>query len=124
MRPFRYLRPADEAAAIEAVATEPGAAFIGGGTGLVDLMKLDVQSPALLVDVRALGGARGDSGDSGESVVETADGLRIDARARNSDVARHPLIAAGYPALSEALLAGASPQLRNMATVGGNLMQR
>ncbi len=84
----------------------------------VDLMKLDVQAPPLLVDLnaRAL--------DAGGAVTDTPDGLRIDARARNSDVAHHPLVQARYPALAEALLSGASAQVRNMATVGGNLMQR
>ncbi|HEY2904229.1 MAG TPA: xanthine dehydrogenase family protein subunit M [Polyangia bacterium] len=116
MRPFQFVRPTTPLGAVEAASAAPGAAFIGGGTCLVDLMKLDVQSPPVVIDVHALG--------SGDAVSDTKDGLRIDARARNSDVADHPLVKRRYPVLSEALLAGASPQLRNMATVGGNLMQR
>jgi xanthine dehydrogenase YagS FAD-binding subunit len=115
MRPFRYLRVTDAATAVQQAAA-PGTAYIGGGTCLVDLMKLDVQTPQLLIDIRLL--------ERGEDVSEGPDGVRIAASARNSDVARHPLIQRGYPALAEALLAGASPQIRNMATVGGNLMQR
>ncbi len=96
----------------------PGAAFIAGGTTLVDLMKLGVESPDTLVDVNHI--------DAGPAVEELPDGggLRIAAGARNSDVAYHALVRERFPALSEALLAGASPQLRNMATVGGNLLQR
>jgi xanthine dehydrogenase YagS FAD-binding subunit len=116
VRPFRYLRVVEETAALDACAAEHGAAFIGGGTCLVDLMKLGVQSPPALVDVTALPRAA--------AIEETPAGLRIGALARNSDVALHPLVRARYPVLSEALLSGASPQLRNMATVGGNLMQR
>jgi xanthine dehydrogenase YagS FAD-binding subunit len=114
MEPFRYVRPADDAAALDLGHAE-GAAFIAGGTGLVDLMKLGVERPRALVDVNGLPHA---------AIEETPDGVRIGALARNSDVARHPLIASKLPALSEALLSGASPQLRNMATVGGNLLQR
>jgi xanthine dehydrogenase YagS FAD-binding subunit len=125
MRPFRYLRVTDETAALEACAAQSranlgpassGAAFVGGGTCLIDLMKLGVQSPVALIDVTALPQAA--------AIEDTAEGLRIGALARNSDVAFDPLVRARYPALSEALLSGASPQLRNMATVGGNLMQR
>src|SRR5262249_26130275 len=117
VRPFRYLRPPDAAAALEA-AGALGAAYIGGGTTLVDLMKLGVESPAALVDVNGLQRATAIEELPGNS------GLGIGAGARNSDVAYHPLVRAHYPVLSEALLAGASPQLRNMATVGGNLLQR
>jgi xanthine dehydrogenase YagS FAD-binding subunit len=117
MRGFRYVRATDAAGALHAAET-PGTAFIGGGTTLIDLMKLGVESPDTLVDVNHI--------DTGAPVEELADGagLRIAAGARNSDVAYHPLVRQRFPALSEALLAGASPQLRNMATVGGNLMQR
>ena len=117
MRGFRYFRAADAASALHAAET-PGACFIGGGTTLIDLMKLGVQSPDTLVDVNHI--------DAGASIEELPDGagLRIAAGARNSDVAHHALVRQRFPALSEALLAGASPQLRNMATVGGNLMQR
>lgn len=114
MRPFRYSRPADATAAL--IAAMPGdAVFLGGGTTLVDLMKLGVTSPSALVDVSRLGGP---------AVQETSAGLQIAATARNSDIAIHPLIVERYPALSEALLSGASPQVRNMATIGGNLLQR
>src|SRR5262249_13326322 len=90
--------------------------FIAGGTGLVDLMKLEVEVPQQLIDVSRLPLA---------NIEETADGtIRIGALARNSAVAHHPLISQRYPLLSEALLSGGSAQLRNMATVGGNLMQR
>jgi len=117
MRGFRYVRAADAPGALHAAET-PGAVFIGGGTTLIDLMKLGVESPDTLVDVNHI--------DTGAPVEELPDGggLRIAAGARNSDVAHHPLVRQRFPALSEALLAGASPQLRNMATVGGNLMQR
>ena len=116
MRPFEYLRPADEAAALAALAARPGAAFLGGGTTLVDLMQLGVAVPELLVDVSSLPNDRVDL---------MADGrVRIGAAVRNSDLAADRTIRARYPVLSQALLAGASGQLRNLATVGGNLMQR
>ncbi|HVT07813.1 MAG TPA: xanthine dehydrogenase family protein subunit M [Polyangia bacterium] len=115
MRPFVYTRPPDVDAAVTA-GTVPGALFLGGGTNVVDLMKLGVMTPASLVDVSRLSG--------GAAIEETPQGLRIAASARNSDVAAHPLIQRRYPVLSEALLSGASPQIRNMATVAGNLLQR
>ena len=96
--------------------SSPGAKFIAGGTNLLDLMKLQVETPTLLVDVNRLPLA---------AVAARPDGgLRIGALVRNSDLANHPLVRDGYPLLSQALLAGASAQLRNMATVGGNLLQR
>jgi xanthine dehydrogenase YagS FAD-binding subunit len=88
---------------------------IGGGTNVLDLMKLHVQNPAVLVDINSLPLA---------DIREENGGLRIGALVRNSDLANHPLVKQRYPVLSEALLAGASPQLRNMATVGGNILQR
>ncbi len=115
MRRFTYARPLDVAAAV-AAGSAPEAAFLGGGTTLVDLMKLGVMSPAALVDVSRLA--------VGDAVTETPQGLHIAASARNSDVAAHPLVRRKFPVLSEALLSGASPQIRNMATVGGNLLQR
>ncbi|HET6151138.1 MAG TPA: xanthine dehydrogenase family protein subunit M [Polyangia bacterium] len=116
MQPFRYIRPRDQAAALEAGHAD-GAAFIAGGTGLVDLLKLGVEKPLSLVD---LAGAA----DLPAAIEETPEGIRIGALARNSDVAYHPLVRRRLPVLSQALLSGASPQLRNMATVGGNLLQR
>ncbi len=116
MRPFGYLKPADPAAAIAAVTGRPGAAFLAGGTNLVDLMKLGVAAPDLLVDVTGLLPGRIDPVPGG--------GLRIGAGVRNSDLAADPRVRAGFPVLAQAVLAGASGQLRNMATVGGNLLQR
>src|SRR5437773_1792063 len=115
MRDFAYTPVKDVDHAIGA-SQRPNARFIAGGTCLVDLMKLEVETPEEIVDVNRLPLA---------AIQETADGgLRIGAMARNSAVARHPLVLERYPILSEALLSGASAQLRNMATVGGNLMQR
>ncbi|AWL36776.1 MULTISPECIES: xanthine dehydrogenase family protein subunit M [unclassified Streptomyces] len=116
MRPFAYLRPGSVAEAVRVSAERPEARFLGGGTNLVDLMKLGVESPGLLIDVSRLPLDR---------VVPTDDGgLRIGATVRNSDLAAHPAVRECYPALSQALLAGASGQLRNTATTGGNLLQR
>jgi xanthine dehydrogenase YagS FAD-binding subunit len=98
------------------LAQQPGSRFIGGGTNLLDLVKGGVEQPIRLVDVNRLALAE---------IAELPDGgVRIGALARNTDTANHPLIRQRYPLLSQALLSGASPQLRNMATVGGNLMQR
>ncbi len=116
MQPFQYQQPADAAGAVATVAGADGAVFLGGGTNLVDLMKLGVETPDLLVDVTRLPMGR---------IEPTQDGgLRIGAGVRNSDLAVDPRVRAAYPVLSQALLAGASGQLRNMATVGGNLLQR
>jgi xanthine dehydrogenase YagS FAD-binding subunit len=115
VRPFRYARAADEGGAVAAVA-EPGAKFLGGGTNLVDLMRLGVEVPTVLVDVTRLPFDRIEPLEDG--------GLRIGAGVRNSDLAADRRIRDRYPALAEAVLAGASGQLRNLATTGGNLMQR
>jgi xanthine dehydrogenase YagS FAD-binding subunit len=116
VRPFHYIRPTDVTAALAAGAAAD-AAYLGGGTTLVDLMKLGVQAPAALIDVNHL--------TAGPAAIEeTADGIRIPTAARNSDVASHPLVRKRLPALAEALQSGASPQIRNMATIGGNLLQR
>ena len=117
MRPFGYQR-ADGASA--AVAAFTGSAqdvmYLGGGTNLADLMRLGVAEPELLIDV---------SGLPHHDIAERpSGGVRIGAAARNSDAAVHPLVRDRYPVLSQALLSGASGQLRNMATVGGNLLQR
>ena len=115
MKAFTYERPTDVGAAV-AVLARPGATPLAGGTNLVDLMKLGVARPDLLVDVNHLGL---------DGVEQTPDGgLLIGAGVRNSDLAAHPLVRSRYPMLSQALLAGASGQLRNMASVGGNLLQR
>lgn len=116
MKTLRYQLVADPVAAVAAAATDPGARYLGGGTNLVDLMKLGVETPALLVDVSRLPLHGVDTTDGG--------GLLVGAAVRNSDLAAHPLVRHHYPVLSQALLAGASGQLRNAATVGGNLMQR
>ncbi|MEU2233507.1 FAD binding domain-containing protein [Streptomyces vietnamensis] len=116
MKPFAYVRPERTEEAIAHLAAHPDARFLAGGTNLVDLMKLGVTGPPLLVDLGAL---------PLDGIAEIPDGgLLIGATARNSDVAAHPSVRARYPVLSQALLAGASPQLRNAATTGGNLLQR
>jgi xanthine dehydrogenase YagS FAD-binding subunit len=116
MRPFDYIRPSGRGEAIAAVVANRDGAFLGGGTNIVDLMKLGVVSPNLLVDVSQLVSAE---------IEQLAEGgVRIGAAVRNSDLAANPVIRRDYPVLSQALLAGASGQLRNMATVGGNLLQR
>jgi xanthine dehydrogenase YagS FAD-binding subunit len=114
VKTFAYERVADATAAVAAAAG--GATYLGGGTNLVDLMKLGVETPERLVDVSRL------PHDAIEELP--GGGLRIGAAVRNSDLAVHPLVRDRYPVLSQALLAGASGQLRNLATVGGNLLQR
>ncbi len=116
MKPFRYERPDDPAAAVALLAEDPTATFLGGGTNLVDLMKLGVARPDVLVDVARL---------TGQGIEALPDGgVRIGAAMRNSDLAADPTIRRRYPVLSQALLAGASGQLRNLATTAGNLLQR
>ena len=116
MKPFRYERATDASTAVALVSQEPAGAFLGGGTNLVDLMKLGVAQPEVLVDVSHLPFNR---------VEELADGsIRIGAAVRNSDLAAERLIRSRYPVLAQALLAGASGQLRNLATTGGNVLQR
>lgn len=116
MKPFDYLRPVSVAEAVRTSAARPGARFLGGGTNLVDLMKLGVESPGLLIDVSRL--------PLDEVAGTPRGGVRIGAAVRNSDLAAHPAVRSRYAALSQALLAGASGQLRNTATTGGNLLQR
>jgi xanthine dehydrogenase YagS FAD-binding subunit len=116
MNPFTFTHVTRPEEAIAAVSGNPQAAFVAGGTTLVDLLRLDVEKPAALVDINALPLTKIESLPGG--------GVRIGALVRNSDLANDPMIRKRYPVLSEALLSGASPQLRNMATVGGNLMQR
>ncbi|GAA2113607.1 FAD binding domain-containing protein [Actinomadura alba] len=116
MRSFSYVSAPDVAAAVRAIGSEPGAKFIGGGTNLVDLMREGIERPETVVDITALPLAEIEEAAGG--------GVRIGALVRNSGLAAHPLIRTRYPMLSQAVLTGASAQLRNMATVGGNLLQR
>src|SRR6266545_2089504 len=116
MRPFRYQRADDVAGAVAMLAEAPHGAFLAGGTNLVDLMKLGVATPDLLIDVRQL---------TSDRIEELPDGgLRIGAAVPNSELAADRRARRRYPVLSQALLAGASGQLRNLATTGGNLLQR
>jgi len=113
---FQYERAADVADAVRRMAAGPAAKFIAGGTNLIDLMREDVERPARLIDISRL---------PLTAVEETpAGGLMIGALVPNSDLAYHPLVERRYPVLSSAILAGASQQLRNMASTGGNLLQR
>jgi xanthine dehydrogenase YagS FAD-binding subunit len=116
VREFAYDRALDVSGALTLLDADPDARFLGGGTNLVDLMKTGVERPTRLVDVREL------PLDGIE--VTTDGGLRIGATVTNSNLAAHPEVRRRYPALAQAVLAGASGQLRNMATVGGNLLQR
>jgi xanthine dehydrogenase YagS FAD-binding subunit len=116
MNPFRYERASDAPAAVTLLAQAPTGVFLGGGTNLVDLMKLGVAQPDLLVDITHLPYDRIELLPDG--------GVRIGALVRNSDLAADRTIRTRYPLLAEALLDGASGQLRNMATTGGNLLQR
>ncbi|MFW3172432.1 FAD binding domain-containing protein [Geodermatophilus sp. CPCC 206100] len=116
MREFRYERGTDAAAAVALLAAEPSGAFLGGGTNLVDLMKLGVETPDVLVDVRTL--------TSREVTDLPGGGLRIGAGVPNADLAADRRVRARFPVLAQALLAGASGQLRNRATTAGNLLQR
>jgi len=116
MRPFAYERATDPAGAVALAAGTDGARYLAGGTNLVDLMKLEVETPELLVDVRDLGMDAIEPGEGG--------GLRVGAGVTNSALAADRAVRERYPLLAQALLAGASGQLRNVATVGGNLLQR
>src|SRR5438105_15017368 len=122
MKTFEFTRPPDVTAAIaiaaDAKTAQQGAdvRFMAGGTTLVDLMKLNVETPARLLDINRL---------PFDKIESTRDGgLKIGATVRNSDLANHPTVRRDYPVLSQAILAGASAQLRNMATTAGNLLQR
>ena len=116
MRPYSYVRAQDVESAVATLAEAPNAAFLAGGTNLVDLMKLGIETPDVLVDVRRLTSERVENLEDG--------GLRIGAAVPNSILAADSKVRTSYPALSQALLAGASGQLRNVATTGGNLLQR
>jgi xanthine dehydrogenase YagS FAD-binding subunit len=115
VRDFQYTKASDVGQAVNS-ATPGGTKFVAGGTTLIDLMKLEVERPKLLVDINGLPLDRIEA--------ETGGGLKIGALVRNSDLAHDDQVQKLYPVLSQALLSGASPQLRNMATTGGNLLQR
>ena len=116
MKPFRYERPTDVASAVALLRGAPDGAYLGAGTNLVDHMRLGIATPDLLVDVRQL---------TSDRIEELRDGgLRIGAAVPNSDLAADRTIRRRYPFLAEAVLSGASGQLRNLATTGGNLLQR
>ena len=115
MRPFKYTKVTESNSAVKAVSAVSTAKFLAGGTNLLDLMKEDVERPTELVDVTKL---------SLSQIKSSGNGISIGALAKNTDTANHPLIRQNYPLLTQAILAGASGQIRNMATNGGNLMQR
>jgi xanthine dehydrogenase YagS FAD-binding subunit len=115
VRPFHYEKAGDAGAAVRMLAADPDARFLGGGTNLVDLMRLGVEAPARLVDVTGIDGGIEERPDGG---------LRIGASVSNSELAADARVRERWPVLSQAVLHGASGQLRNLATVGGNLLQR
>src|SRR6187402_1284053 len=115
MEAFNFIRAQNSQAAITA-AVANGTKFIAGGTNLVDLMKLNIENPNQVIDINSLSFNKIETLSNGS--------IRIGALVKNSDLAYHPTIQKNYPVLSEALLSGASPQLRNMASVGGNILQR
>jgi len=116
MKDFGYLAATDLATAVRAKADRPDARFLGGGTNLVDLMREGIEAPDTLIDITRL---------PLTGIDERPDGsVRVGALVRNSDLAAHPLVRTRFPMLAQAILMGASGQLRNMATVGGNLLQR
>ncbi len=115
MNPFQYAKAQSPSVALAEIAREPAARYVAGGTNILDLMKIDVETPPLLVDINAL---------PLDAIVATADTIEIGALARLSDVAAHPSVRQHLPLVAIALEQSASPQLRNMATIGGNLLQR
>jgi xanthine dehydrogenase YagS FAD-binding subunit len=116
MRPFAYARATTPDDAVATLGEHPRGAFLAGGTNIVDLIKIDVASPETLIDINALPLA---------AIAAQPDGsVRIGALARMSDTADHPLVARGAPCVAQALNLSASPQLRNMASIGGNVLQR
>lgn len=120
MRPFTYTRAKDATSASQSLANNPNARFLAGGTNLLDLMKEDVERPTALVDIAELRLSDIKSITSGSN----KGGISLGGLGKNTDAANHPLIRQHYPLLTQAILAGASGQIRNMATNGGNLMQR
>ena len=116
MKPFQYKRARSVEEALELAAQSPASKFIAGGTNLLDLMKLEAETPETLIDVNAVGL---------DKIEDTTDGgLRVGALVSNTDLASHPRVRRDYPVLTRAIIAGASAQLRNMASTGGNLLQR
>jgi xanthine dehydrogenase YagS FAD-binding subunit len=115
MNPFRYAQATDAGSAVASVNGDRGIRYIAGGTNIIDLMKDDVERPTVLLDITHL---------PLHSIDAHAGGVRLGALATMADAADAPAVKAGFPVVSQALLAGASPQLRNMATIGGNIMQR
>src|SRR5436190_21567412 len=115
MRPFKYTRAADIPSATKAVSANKDAKFIAGGSNIIDLMREGVLNPSELVDIAGLNLTQ---------IKSLNGGVSIGALAKNTDTANHPLVRQNYPLLTQAILAGASAQIRNMATNGGNLMQR
>jgi xanthine dehydrogenase YagS FAD-binding subunit len=116
VNPIRYAKPGNASDAIATASVERGARYIAGGTTVIDLMKLHVEEPELLIDITTL---------PMRAIVATpGGGVRIGALATMADVADSPLVASAFPVVAQALLASASPQLRNMATIGGNVLQR
>lgn len=115
MRPFKYTEVSDAATATRTLAANADAKFLAGGTNLVDLMREYIARPSEVIDIKPLGMSQ---------IQKTASGIILGALARNTDTANHPIVRKEFPLLTMAILAGASPQIRNMATNGGNLMQR
>ncbi len=115
MRPFKFSSANDARNAVQTIAANTDAKFLAGGTNILDLMKEDVMRPTELVDVSRLNLTQ---------IKSANGGLSLGALAKNTDTANHPLVRQNYPLLSQAILAGASQQIRNMATNGGNLLQR
>jgi xanthine dehydrogenase YagS FAD-binding subunit len=118
MRPFAYQRPADRAAALQAITT-PNAGILAGGTTLLDLMKLDAMQPEAVVDIKGLAPV-----GAGAGIDASAGGLHLSAFVTMAETAGHPDVARDYPVLAQSLLLAASPQIRNMATLAGNVLQR
>lgn len=115
MNQFQYIRSTETAGAVKALGKDPAAYFLAGGTNLIDMMKMGLVVPEKLIDINQL---------PLKKIESIAGGLRIGALATNTEVAEHALVKKNFPLLAMAINAGASPQLRNMATVGGNMMQR
>jgi xanthine dehydrogenase YagS FAD-binding subunit len=115
MRPFKYTKAKDAVGAVNSMSSNRNARYLSGGTNILDLMKEDIARPDELVDINAL---------TLSEIKPTATGLSLGALAKNTDTANHPMVRQNYPMLSRAILAGASEQIRNMATTGGNVMQQ